>query len=170
MALTMSASAIHAQGSISPCTTLDSIRGSLNDELDSTEMFVTLFYGVVDKARRLLRYANTGHPHAFIVTADGMVERLPAMNPPLGMVDTATTEAERPWETGKDLLLLFTDGISDARNRQGVRFGEEVVLDIVVTHRDQAPTVIVERVFHALDQHAGDSPRPDDLTLVVMRS
>jgi sigma-B regulation protein RsbU (phosphoserine phosphatase) len=92
------------------------------------------------------------------------------MDPPLGMVETEPSEAQRAWRRGEDLLLLFTDGISDARNRQGVRFGEEVVLDIVVTNRDQPPELIVERVFHALDQHAGDSPRPDDLTLVVVRT
>ena len=170
MALTMSAAAIHSQQSASPGATLDAIRNSLSDELDSTEMFVTLFYGVVDKARGVLRYANTGHPHAFVVCGDGTVERLAAMDPPLGMVEVPTTERERGWSTGEDLLLLFTDGISDARSRQGTRFGEEVVLDIVLTHRDEPPAAIVERVFHALDQHAGDSPRPDDLTLVVVRS
>ncbi len=170
MALTMSAAAIHAQGSVSPSATLDAIRNSLGDELDSTEMFVTLFYGVVDKHRGVLRYANTGHPHAFVVLAGGGVERLTAMDPPIGMVDLPTTETERSWRAGEDLLLLFTDGISDARNRQGVRFGEEVVLDIVLTNRDQTPDMIVERVFHALDQHVGDSPRPDDLTFVVVRS
>jgi sigma-B regulation protein RsbU (phosphoserine phosphatase) len=169
MALTMSAAAIHSQQSASPAATLDAIRNSLGDELDSTEMFVTLFYGVVDKARGLLRYANTGHPHAFVVRAGGAVERLTAMDPPLGMVDVPTTEQDRAWRPGDDLLLLFTDGISDARNRQGVRFGEEVVLDIVLTNRDQPPAAIVDLVFHALDQHAGDSPRPDDLTLVVVR-
>ena len=170
MALTMSAAAIHSQQSASPAATIDAIRNSLGDELDSTEMFVTLFYAVVDQARGVLRYANTGHPHAFVVPAGGGVERLAAMDPPLGMVAGPITEAERGWRTGEDLLLLFTDGISDARNRQGVRFGEEVVLDIVLTNRDQPPEVIVERVFHALDQHAGDSPRPDDLTLVLVRS
>lgn len=170
MALTMSAAAIHAAGNASPAAAIDAIRGTLGDELNSTEMFVTMFYGVVDRARGVLRYANTGHPHAFIVRAAGSVERLAALDPPLGMVDARTTEAERAWCSEQDLLLLFTDGISDARNRQGVRFGEEVVLDIVLTNRDQPPEVIVERVFHALDQHAGDAPRPDDLTLMVVRS
>jgi len=86
------------------------------------------------------------------------------------MVESEPAEAQRSWRRGEDVLLLFTDGISDARNRQGVRFGEEVVLDIVLTNRDQPPAAIVDLVFHALDQHAGDSPRPDDLTLVVVRS
>ena len=58
---------------------------------------------------------------------------------------------------------------SDARNRQGVHFGEEVVLDIALTNREEPPEVVVERVFHALNQHTGDAPRPDDLTLVVVR-
>jgi sigma-B regulation protein RsbU (phosphoserine phosphatase) len=92
------------------------------------------------------------------------------MDPPLGMSDSPPGATSRPWQSGGDLLLLFTDGISDARNRMGTRLGEQVVLDLARQHRAEAPQSIVERVFQTLAQHTGDLPLRDDLTLVVVRS
>jgi phosphoserine phosphatase RsbU/P len=169
MALAMSASAIHAQATTDAAATLTAVLGSLREELNTTEMFITLFYGVIDRERGILNYANTGHPHAFVVSGDGAVERLPALDPPLGMVDAGPCGATRGWG-GSDLLLLFTDGVSDARNRSGARLGEQPVLDIVREHRQEPAADIVEHVFAALRQHTGDAALRDDLTLVVVRS
>jgi len=170
MALTMSASAIHAQSSSDPGQTLAALQASLRDELATTEMFISVFYGVVDRARGELRYANTGHPHAFVIGGDGEVQRLPALDPPLGMVDQPPSGAARKWEKGKDLLVLFTDGISDARNRADDRLGEDAVLDTIREHRARPVGEIVERVFARLAAHAADVASRDDLTLVVLRS
>ena len=74
MALTMSAMAIHAQNSDDPAITISSLLTSLTDELKQTEMFLSLCYVVIDPERGELRYANTGHPHAFVVAADGAIE------------------------------------------------------------------------------------------------
>ena len=68
------------------------------------------------------------------------------------------------------MLVLFTDGITDARNREGIRLGEEPVLDCVMRHRDEPPEQIAARVFSLLDHYTGDTPRRDDLTLVVLKS
>jgi len=170
MALAMSASAIHAQATTDAGATLSAVLGSLREELNTTEMFITLFYGVIDRERGVLNYANTGHPHAFIVSGDGEVERLPALDPPLGMVDSVPCGATRGWSRGRDLLLLFTDGVSDARNRLGVRLGEQPVLDIVREHRHEPTADIVEHVFAALRQHTAEAALRDDLPLVVVRS
>jgi sigma-B regulation protein RsbU (phosphoserine phosphatase) len=170
MALAMSASAIHAQTTVDAAETLAALLASLRDELESTEMFITVFYGVIDPTVGVLRYANTGHPHAFVITADGTVSRLPALDPPLGMTTGRPDGASRPWRRGSDLLLLFTDGVSDAQNDAGVRLGEQPVLDIVLQHRTEPTAMILDRVFEALSAHVGESPRPDDLALVIVRN
>jgi len=170
MALTMSASAIHAQASAEPDATIDALMESLGEELSSTEMFITLFYGVIDRRNGVLKYANTGHPHAFLIGADGRSERLPALDPPLGMMSTPARSSSRPWRAGQDSLLLFTDGISDARNRLGARLGEEPVLQTVRENRRERASTIVEAVFDMLELYTGDTPRRDDLTLVVART
>ena len=170
MALAMSASAIHAQTTGDPGEMLNALLATLREELQSTEMFITLFYGVIDRERRVLRYANTGHPHAFVLGPGDTLERLPALDPPLGMAEEPPSAAEREWHSGEDLLLLFTDGISDARDRAGARLGEQPVLDAVLRHRGRRPEEIVEEVFEVLRLHAGDIARRDDLTIVVARS
>jgi sigma-B regulation protein RsbU (phosphoserine phosphatase) len=170
MALAMSASAIHAQTAEGPGETLAKLLATLREELRSTEMFISVFYGVLDPQGGELRYANTGHPHAFLFHPDGSVERLPAMDPPLGLSDAAPLSSARRWASGDTLLVLFTDGISDARNRNDVRLGEQTVLDTVRRHRREHPDTIVERVFEILTLHIGDAPRRDDLTLVVLRA
>ncbi len=170
MALTMSASAIHAQGTDDPAEMLLRLNNSVREELTTTEMFVSAFYAVVDHGRGRLRYANMGHPHAFVVRRDGTVERLTASAPPLGMVDDPGASSSLDWDERGDTLLLFTDGITDARNHDGKRLDEQPVLDCVVQHRDEAPLQIAGRVFALLDDYTGDVPRRDDLTLVVLKS
>jgi sigma-B regulation protein RsbU (phosphoserine phosphatase) len=133
-------------------------------------MFITLCYCVIDREREALHFANAGHPHAFVITASGAAERLPAMSPPLGMIDQAPAGSSRAWQPGEDLLLLFTDGVSDAQNADGIRLGEQAVLDAVCVHRSLPVTQIVDRVFDMLELHTGATPLRDDLTLLVLRS
>ena len=170
MALTMSASAIHAQGTDDPAEMLRRLYVSVKEELNTTEMFVSALYAVVDRENGVLRYGNMGHPHAFIISRDGNVERLVAGGPPLGMLDEAPDSETRPWDPSGDLLLLFTDGIADARNREGKRLDEQPVLACVREYRAEAPAQIAERVFALLDQYTGDVQRRDDVTLVILKS
>ncbi len=170
MALVMSAASVHAQTTADPHEMLTAIRATIADELESTEMFVSLFYAVIDPIRRRLRFANAGHPHAFIVTADGSVERLRATTPPMGMAPGAPVTQEWVWNPRADLLVVFTDGMSDARDRFDNRLGESEVMDIVVRHRRALPAEIMEHVLGRLEQHMGDVIRRDDLTMVIARA
>src|SRR3954464_274910 len=146
MALTMSASAIHAQGTADPSEMLLRLYTSVKEELTTTEMFVSALYAVVDREQKVLRYGNMGHPHAFVITKWGRVEGPVAGGPPLGMLDEAPESMTRPWDPTGDVLLLFTDGITDARNAAGARLDEDPVLEVVRTHRAESPARIAERV------------------------
>ncbi len=170
MALTMSAAAIHAQQSRDPAETLSAVLGSLGDELANTEMFISTVYAVVDPRAGTLLYANAGHPHAFILRADGTAERLPAGAPPLGLVPVTPACAETTWNAGEDLLVVFTDGISEATDASGRMLGEEPVLAAARGARERGPDAVVAAVFDALHAHTGGKPPRDDLTLVVVRS
>jgi sigma-B regulation protein RsbU (phosphoserine phosphatase) len=170
MALTMSAMAIHAQTTADPGDTVAALLASLSDELRQTEMFLSLCYVVIDPVKGELRYANTGHPHAFVVTADGTAARLDAHDPPLGLGSGVPKSVTRLWHKGSDLLLLFTDGISDARDDSDAVLGEARVLDVVRARRAESPSRIVDGVFALLEGHMGAVPPADDQALVVLRS
>ena len=170
MALTMSAASIHAQIHSDPGAMLAALLGSVREELATTEMFVSLFYGVINRKKSCLNYANTGHPHAFVFGPDGKCDRLPALDPPLGMMDAPPHAASLPWHSRESLLLLFTDGISDARNAKGDRFGEQRVLDAVKKNRSEPVELIQEKVFESLRRFLGRTPLRDDQTLVLLRA
>lgn len=168
MALVLSAAGIHAVEAASPDRALRRLLDSVADELAGTEMHLSLFYGVPDAAAGRLRYANAGHPHAFRLAADGRAERLRATSPPLGLTDPAAiAAADAPWRDG-DVLLLFSDGLTDACDARGESFGEERVVETVVAHRTAAAQTIVDAVFRELDTFAAECR--DDRTILVLRA
>ncbi|HEU0300192.1 MAG TPA: PP2C family protein-serine/threonine phosphatase, partial [Longimicrobium sp.] len=137
------------------------------DELENTEMYLTLFYAVIDPAAGTLAYSNAGHGHAFRITAAGAAERLAATDPPFGIVDRDTYgEVKVAWAAGQDLLFLFTDGLSDALDAGEVQ-GERMLVDEAVRRRADHPEAILEHLF----VRAGEATHvpPDDRTAVVVR-
>jgi sigma-B regulation protein RsbU (phosphoserine phosphatase) len=169
MALAMSASAIHAQIAAGPAEMLRSLLSSLSDELASTEMSISAFYGVVDRRGGQLSYANAGMPHAFVIDAEGRASRLGATVPPLGMGEAVLEERSRPWSSD-DELLLFTDGLTDAHAADGARFGEARVLEVVQKSRSRSPAETLADIFEALSEHIGFERQPDDQTCIILRS
>ena len=167
MALTMSAVAIHASEGDPPSEVLRRTHRALIDELETTEMYLTLFYAVIDPAEGTVTYANAGHSHAWRIPARGEPERLSVTDPPFGIIDRDSYgESVARWEGGKDLLFLFTDGLSDALEK-GEAAGERFLVDQVAAHRDRDPETIVQRLFGKVGE-AGTIP-PDDRTAVVVR-
>src|SRR5688500_12601462 len=147
MALVMAAAGIHAASSDSPDGTLNALLESLSTELARTEMHFSVFYGVLDPANQRLEYASAGHPHAFRIPGDGVPERLEATAPPLGLAAAGNIQRRQvPWSPGNDLLVLWTDGLVDARNESGEPFGEQRLLAEVSAHRNEAPEAVVSRV------------------------
>ncbi len=170
MALTLSAVAIYAQEAGPPAEALRRVHEALIGELESTEMYMTLFYGVIDPDAGRLRYANAGHPHAFRIPAEGAADRLAATSPPLGVIQLPEyREAETVWRSGSDLLCLFTDGLSDALTASGGVTGEVALLDRVLEMRRETPQRILDRLFR--DAVAAGHQNPaDDRTAVLLRT
>ncbi len=168
MALVMSAAGIHAATSANPDETLTALLDSLSTELIRTEMHFSVFYGMLDPRARHLVYASAGHPHAFRVPRAGPPERLEATAPPLGLATAGNIQRRQvPWSFGDDLLVLWTDGLVDARNDAGEPFGEQRLLTEVGLRRKEAPEAIVRAV---LEQAEAFGARPtDDRTLLVLR-
>ncbi|HSB53308.1 MAG TPA: GAF domain-containing SpoIIE family protein phosphatase [Gemmatimonadales bacterium] len=166
MALVMSAAGIHAGAGSTPDEVLASMLESLGTELASTEMFLSVFYGVLDPRGGRLTYASAGHQHAFRIPRVGGPERLPATAPPLGLSTTQSIQRRQvAWHPGGDLLCLWTDGLVD----QGATgaFTEERLLAELASRRTQSPEAIVNAIFAQADEA---SARPvDDRTLLVMR-
>jgi serine phosphatase RsbU (regulator of sigma subunit) len=95
--------------------------------------------------------------------------RLEATDPPLGLGPETLHVASRPWDPEHDLLALFTDGVSDARNVRGEALGETAVLDVLRARRKELPSRIVDGVFALVEGHLGRAQPHDDQAVVVLR-
>lgn len=171
MALAMAASGIHAEAAGSPGQVLKKLEESLVNELARTEMYLSLFYAVVDPVAGSLAYANAGHPHAFLVRGgSGEIVRLEATRTPLGLGGpTDSGDRQESWRRREDLLCLITDGITDATDDAGRRFGEERVLGHVQTLRTRPAQQVLEAIFADLAAFTGGAPSSDDRTLLIAR-
>ena len=148
---------------------LERLLASVKSELAEAEMHVAVFYGVADAENGRLRYANAGHPHAFRVPQSGPPQRLDATVPPLGLGDVdKMLGGEVAWQHESDLLLLFSDGITEVRNAAGEPFGESRVIDVVRAASTQPAERIVAAVFAAVDSF--NPTRSDDQTVVVLKA
>jgi len=170
MTLTMSAAGIYAREADSPAGVLRKLDDALSEELESTEMFLTVFYGVIDQAAGILVYSNAGHPHAFALHSDGTHERLGATDPPVGFAGpTSYGEESIAWNSGDDLLFLFTDGVPDALVTSGRMNGEQRVLETAIRNRFRTPEEIIDAVFDPSSDEAV-SALGDDRTALVVRA
>lgn len=169
MTLTMSAAGIYAREAESPAYVLRKLDDALNEELTTTEMFLSVFYGVIDPAAGVLVYSNAGHPHAFVVHTDGDHTRLTATDPPVGFAGPdAYHEGSVAWNSGTDLLVLFTDGLPDALAPLANATGEARILEVAVRNRYRTPKEIVDALFE-LSSDSELAALGDDRTALVVR-
>ncbi len=169
MALSMSAASIYALQSPDPSRVLRRIDDSLRDELETTEMFLSLCYVVIDPDAGDLEYSNAGHPHAFVLRGGCEAERLTATDPPLGIAGPDSYHSSRTTWAAGDLLLLFTDGLSDTLATDRPGSGEAAVLDAVTSRASASPADIVDALFGIAEGVTPSIPA-DDRTAVVLRT
>jgi len=140
-------------------------------EDSKTSMFVTLFYAVLDAREMTLHYVNAGHnPPLLFQGAATDVRLLRAEGIALGVIDDAELQSVRVDLAPGDVLVLYTDGVTEAINDKDEEFGEERLLRIIAEHRGRPAGEIQERILDAIAAFAGDCPQFDDITLMVLRA
>jgi sigma-B regulation protein RsbU (phosphoserine phosphatase) len=129
-------------------------------------MFLTAIYAVADQQTGVVAVAVAGHPPILWITAEGVTVVRPDAGPPVGIMDADFPVKELALAPG-DRLIMMTDGVFDARDRDGRRLGFEEIVSFAVRNRqkDGLPGLMVGRV----SEFTGDAERADDLTIVEMR-
>jgi sigma-B regulation protein RsbU (phosphoserine phosphatase) len=143
----------------------------LNDELETGNdncMFVTLFLAELDLTTLAMRFASAGHTPPCLVRA-GRVEALSQQDgPALGLARNLVFSANDIQLQAGDRLAVFTDGIDEAFNTAGEMFGTERVVHQLGESADLELEDAGARLFQAVDDHAGDTPQSDDITLLLL--
>ncbi|MGD2115538.1 MAG: PP2C family protein-serine/threonine phosphatase [Acidobacteriota bacterium] len=141
-----------------------------------TSRFVSMFYGELE-AQGTFIYVNAGHPPPYHLPADGEPRPLEEGGAVLGPVADATYERGFVKLRPGDLLVLYTDGLSEARSRtrepggrgEWAEYGVERLLTVAAAHRHQTAEEIVGAVAEDVRTFTGGRPAEDDRTLVVVR-
>ncbi len=134
------------------------------------DLFVTVFYGILDIETGELRYANGGHNPPLLARTDGTVASLPGTGGmAMGVMRGLTYKEDSVTLTPGDTLLLYTDGISEAMDRDGREFTEARLVNSMSESHRQSVEVVVSTVIDAVRNFVGDAPQSDDITCLVVR-
>jgi sigma-B regulation protein RsbU (phosphoserine phosphatase) len=152
---------------------LPALTARVNDLIcDNTgsDKFITFFWGFVDTAARTLTYVNAGHNPPYLVRADGSHVRLDRGGMILGVLKTVV-----PYDSGTvsfspgDVIVLFTDGVSEAMNREGNEYGEQRLEGVIRRCISCCAQEMTDAIHRDIVEYAGGAPQSDDITMMILR-
>ena len=139
-------------------------------DLDRAELFISACCATFDGMTRELSYANAGHPPALLLrAAETRCSTLHADGMLLGFKKAVEFAELKVPLHADDVVVFYTDGITETQNEAGDMFGANRLGETVVANRDKDPEELVAAVLQALGRFAGVRQPDDDLTLVVMK-
>jgi serine phosphatase RsbU (regulator of sigma subunit) len=133
------------------------------------EMFTTLFCGVIDAATGTVTYCNCGHnPPLVLRKGESTFEPLRNCGPPLGTFEEINYTPRSIALAPGDMLLLYTDGVTEAENTEAVQFGTQRLEQALREVRGQPARSVVEHIIAGVDAFAKGAPQADDITCVAV--
>jgi serine phosphatase RsbU (regulator of sigma subunit)/pSer/pThr/pTyr-binding forkhead associated (FHA) protein len=133
------------------------------------ERYVTAFIAALDPASGRVSYTNAGHNPGLLVRADGTVQRLEANGMPLGLFPVVEYERVEVTLGPGDLVVLYTDGITEAANPKGDEFGLDRLQAVVQKHAQEPLVALAVAIETEVEVFADGTPYGDDRTLVMLR-
>lgn len=157
---------LHAASSSSPGAVLMQTNDAMGAMLPP-DVFITLFYGVVDLQNCTMRYTNAGHDAPILRRADGTMETLQSTGRVLGMMPDAAYEEHLCQLAPGDMLLLYTDGVTEAR-RDGEFLELEGVMRLLDAHADEPAQDVVRGIYRDVQEYSRGAIH-DDIALMLLR-
>jgi serine phosphatase RsbU (regulator of sigma subunit) len=159
-----------APRALSPDRSLRNLNSSFY-EVTEADRYVTLFYGNLDTAQGLLEYTNAGHlPPLLFHRATGEIEWLETGGTVIGLFPAAEYQCGQAWLQPGDILILYTDGVTEATNAAGEEFAIERLAETLRQSFTDSAKQLLESIYCAVHAFRGTSVLEDDLTLVVVRA
>ena len=140
----------------------------LYHENTTDESFATMFFGVYDDAARRLRFANCGHVPPIVLRTDGSMELLRSTTTVLGLFLRWECPIEEVQLNPGDVLVIYTDGVTEAPDRDGEQYGEERLAELIRRNKDLPAKELLEAVQRSVAEFSG-ATQADDVTLIVAR-
>lgn len=154
-------------GPMSPSATVERLNRLLYAST-APEKYATFFFGLYNPEKRHVVYTNAGHLQPILIRGDSW-QLLEVTGSVVGAFPALRYEERSvPLEPG-DMLIAYTDGITEPENDYGEEFGVERLADIAIRNRDAAPAVIVEKVLEAVRAWSASPEQADDMTLLLVK-
>src|SRR4029077_10618507 len=132
------------------------------------DRFATFFYGVYDAQTRRLEYTNAGHPPPLCISGQ-QVQHLSAGGTVLGLFDNERYESQVIEIAPGSLLIVYSDGLTEAENADEQEFEEQRVLDLALRLGQASAGTVLKNLLEAVDRWTGPAEQTDDVTLIVAR-
>lgn len=134
------------------------------------DLFVTVFYAELDPETGMMVYCNAGHNPPFLLQSQNGRAACPLTRTaiPLGILETAEWGRSQVMMAPGDVLVMYTDGVTEAQDEEQDFFGEERLLQVVRAHMHRSADIIEDKVVSAIYEFVGDAPQFDDITLMVL--
>jgi sigma-B regulation protein RsbU (phosphoserine phosphatase) len=153
---------------------LEKLMANVNQLIYATSasnLYATFFYAQYEPGRRRLAYVNAGHNAPMVLQqGDGraQVTRLEAGGPPVGILPHSPYQSSAIDLHPGDVVVLFTDGITEAMNMSEEEWGEEKLLATIRRSEGRNPEMLARTIFESADEFVGEAPQHDDMTIVVL--
>jgi sigma-B regulation protein RsbU (phosphoserine phosphatase) len=149
---------------------LSDLNDQLYDDLTRAELFITMFYAKYNVDRRLLTYSNAGHPPPLLFRqGEGSCRELDAEGLILGVKRGVIFEEKSMILQQHDILLFYTDGITEAQNEGGEFFGVSRLCGVLDEMRDELPDNIITAVLEKIEDFTHSATFVDDVTMVLLK-
>lgn len=131
--------------------------------------YITFFYSELDHHTHQLNYVNAGHNAPMLVRANGNVERLEVGGFPVGIMPFGTYDEASVQLNCGDILVIYSDGVTESVNEEDDEFGEERLIEVVQKNMSRTAAGLRDRIDEALTRFVGKAKTVDDLTLVIVK-
>jgi len=151
-----------------PNVIMESINHTIADNND-TNMFVTLFVGVLDLKTGNLKYTNAGHDAPIIISDEGSKMLTVDANLPIGVITGFKYSLQQTSLHKKSTIFLYTDGLTEAENTEHELFGSERTDEVIhKIEKSYDPKLLIETMTDAVHQFVGKAEQSDDLTMLAI--
>lgn len=161
-----------ASNSFEPSEIISGMNNTLA-EFNEKDMFVTLFLGVLDLKTGRLNYCNAGHDAPVILDNNGVAELKVVPNLPLGIFSGYDFTSQSIQLRKNSIMLLFTDGLTEAMNSRKEEFGEEKLMSVLkefyLSNTDKNPKELIDAIMNQIKDFVSGAPQSDDLTMLAFK-
>ncbi|MDD5085628.1 MAG: SpoIIE family protein phosphatase [Candidatus Omnitrophica bacterium] len=159
-----------SQGAFSPAKVLELANNFVCKNVKISNMFITVFFGVLDESDRTLTYSSAGHNPPLLLRENGTVERLLATGIPIGVYHDHEISENKLKLVPGDILVLYTDGVTEALNVSKDAFGVERFKEVIYRSRGLSAQGIATAVRDEVLAYSGLRGQFDDIAILVVKS